>query len=194
MRATPLANAQLVAEFAYRCESRPLETEQILRALDDAGVAYVLIGGTACIIHGAEQTTMDTDVLPALDDDNLRRLLSALDALGAAVLVDARRLELEAGEPWEVQSLRRGPDGFRDADAWHFTTDAGLVDVVMRAAGVGEFGDHLPNATQLTVFGMSVRVAGLDDIIRSKETLQREKDLTVLRQLRRIRDENEANS
>ena len=178
-----------MAEFAASSESRPLDTAAILQALDAAGVAYVLIGGVACVALGVEQTTYDADVLPDLDPTNLARLLDALSALGAAVFVEERRMEFEAGEPWEVASLRRGADGLSDAEAWHFTTEAGFVDVVLSAAGVGTYDDHVRNATSIEAFGVRLLVAGIDDLIRSKETLAREKDLTALPQLRRIRDE-----
>lgn len=174
-------------EFLPRADSAPLNTERVLRALDDARVDYVLIGGVACIAHGAEQLTFDTDILPSLEPENLERLLAALASLGAGVFVDDARLAIEAGELWETESLRRGAAGLADAAAWHFSTDAGLVDVVMSAAGVGDFDAHVENARQIEVFGLAVRVAGLDELVRSKETLGRDKDLTVLDQLRRLR-------
>jgi hypothetical protein len=177
-----------VPEFPARSESSPLDTERVLRALDAAGVLYVLIGGVACIAHGAEQLTFDTDILPALEPDNLDRLLAALAALGAGILVDEERLAMEAGDLWETVSLRRGAAGLADAEAWHFSTDAGLVDVVMTAAGVGDYEAHVANARRVEVFGLGVTVAGLEELVRSKETLGRDKDLSVLAQLRRLRD------
>ena len=161
-----------------------------MRALDDAGVDYVLIGGVACIAHGAEQLTFDTDILPSLDPRNLERLLTALRSLGAGVFVDEARLAVEAGDLWETVSLRRGADGLAEAEAWHFSTDAGLVDVVMTAAGVGDFDAHVDNACEVDVFGLTVKVAGLADLVRSKETLGRDKDLPVLDQLRRLNEES----
>ena len=181
-------SAPFVPEFPPSSESFPLDTERVLRALDGAGVRYILIGGVACVMHGAEQTTYDTDVLPSLDAENLDRLLVALESLGAAVFVDPKRMEMEAGDLWETESLRRGGAGLHDAEAWHFTTKAGLVDIVMSAAGVGGFDAHDPNAHELDVFGVRVRVAGLDDLVRSKEHLARDKDLSILGQLRALRD------
>ncbi|MEY2419590.1 MAG: hypothetical protein QOG90_2270 [Actinomycetota bacterium] len=175
-------------EFLPRTDSAALDTERVLRALDVARVDYVLIGGVACIAHGAEQLTFDTDILPSLDPDNLDRLLGALESLGAGIFVDDARLAMEAGELWETISLRGGGAGLGDAEAWHFSTDAGLVDVVMRAAGVGDFDAHVDNARQFEVFGLSVKVAGLDELVRSKETLGRAKDLPVLEQLRGLHD------
>jgi hypothetical protein len=177
-----------VAEFPARSESLPLDTERILRALDEAGVEYILIGGVACVIHGVEQTTYDTDLLPSLDPDNLERLIAALEGLDAGVLVDAQRMRLEAGDLWETESLRRGGQGLHDAEAWHFTTAAGLVDVVMRAAGVGTFDDHRANAKDIEVFGIRVRLASVDDLLQSKEFLGRPKDMPAVDQLRQIRD------
>jgi hypothetical protein len=176
-----------VPEFPPRTEAAPLDTERVLKALDDAGVSYILIGGVACVMHGAEQTTYDTDVLPALDEANLARLLVALEAVDAGIFVDEKRLQFETGDLWETESLRRGADGLHDAEAWHFSTSAGLVDIVMTAAGVGDYDAHAPGAEELEVFGVRVRLAALDDLVRSKEFLGRDKDLSILGQLRQIR-------
>ncbi len=160
-----------------------------MRALHAAAVDYVLIGGVACVVHGVEQLTFDTDILPALDPANLERLLRALESLRAGIFVDPGRLEMEAGELWEAASLRRGGAGLFDADAWHFSTEAGLVDVVMSAAGVGDYEAHVANARDVEIFGLDAKVAGLEELVRSKETLGRDKDLSVLGLLRRLRDE-----
>lgn len=178
-----------MAEFPVTTELSAIDSELLLQSLAEADVAYVLIGGVACLLRGVSQGTSDTDVVPAMDVENLNRLFDALGSLHAAVFVEPARLALEAGEPWEVASLRKGPEGLRDADAWHFVTDAGPVDLVMSAAGVGGFDDHLPRAERITLFDVSVLVAGIDDLIRSKETLARDKDLFPLSELRRLRDE-----
>lgn len=170
----------------------PLDTERILRTLHEHGVEYVLIGGIACLMHGASRVTVDADVLAAADRQNLCRVYDALRTLGAAVLVSEKRQEMEDGPPWEVDSLKRGPDALSEAQAWHFTTDAGPVDVVFEAAGVGTYEDHLDAAEAYDVFGVSVRVAGLDDLISSKETLLRTKDSSILAELHALRDGREA--
>lgn len=176
-------------DFDSSSTVRPLDTERILRTLHDHGVDYVLIGGIACLMHGASRVTVDADVLAAADRDNLGRVYEALRSLGAAVLVSEHRQEMEDGPPWEVDSLRRGPDALSEAQAWHFTTDAGPVDVVFEAAGVGTYEDHLESAEAYDVFGVRVRVAGLDDLISSKETLLRTKDSSILAELHALREE-----
>lgn len=177
-----------MAEFGYSSQVRPLDTERILAALESHGVDYVLIGGIACLMHGASRVTVDTDVVAAVDRANAVRLLDALRALDAAVLVSRERMAIEDGEPWEVESLRRGPDGLADAEAWHFTTAAGPLDIVFHAAGVGGYHEHLPGSERRAVFGIEVNVAGLEDLIRSKESLSRDKDASVLIELRQLRN------
>ncbi len=181
------ATNDALVEFAARSELRPLDTERILRALDDHGVDFVLIGGIACLMHGASRVTVDADVVAASTQRNLGQLFAALEDLGAAVLVSVRRREMEDGEPWEVEHLRRGPEAMAEVDAWHFTTDAGPLDVVFAAAGVGSYEDHLDHAEPFEVFGIRVLVAGLDDLISSKETLMRGKDISILSELRALR-------
>lgn len=174
-------------DFGASSEVRPLDTERILRTLDAHGVDYVLIGGIACLMHGASRVTVDADLVAAADRANLGRLFDVLGDLRAAVLVSERRMAMEDGDPWEVESLRRGPDALVEAQTWHFTTDAGPLDIVFQAAGVGDYHDHLPRAEVLEVFGTQVRVAGLDDLISSKEALLREKDTSILSELHAIR-------
>lgn len=179
-----------VWEFGAGSEIAGLDTERILNTLASHGVEYVLVGGLAAIAHGSTLATADADVVPRRDADNLERLLQALQELDGKVLVDARRLAMEDGEPWEVAELRRGPAALDRAEAWHFTTDAGPVDVVMTATGVGPFEAHADAAEERDVFGIRIRVAGIGDLIASKKALDRPKDRAMLDELRELRDEN----
>src|SRR6266545_5606633 len=50
----------------------------LLRALTDAGVDFVLIGGVAGAVHGSAYPTYDVDVAYARDRPNLERLAAML--------------------------------------------------------------------------------------------------------------------
>lgn len=176
-----------MADFSASPDVQALDTERILATLAAHGVEYVLVGGVACLMHGSTRVTVDADLVPAASPENLARLVEALRTLGAAVFVPRARMRMEAGEPWEVVALRRGPEALLEADAWHFTTDAGPIDVVLDAAGVGGYEDHLGRVETREVFGIQVKLAGLDDLIRSKETLNRDKDAAVLQDLYDLR-------
>lgn len=175
-------------EFGVSSEIVGLDTEKILRTLDAHGVEYVLIGGLASIAHGSTLATADADVVPRSGVGNLARLIEALVSLDARLLMSERRLGMESGEPWEVTELRQGPQSLMASAAWHFTTSAGPIDVVMTATGVGTYEDHLGSVEEREAFGVRILVAGIDDLIASKEALQRPKDQAVLGELRELRD------
>lgn len=174
--------------FEASSDERPLDTERIIRALAEHGVDYVLVGGIAALVHGASRVTVDADVVPEATPENLERLLDALAELDAAAFVSEERLAMEDADPWEIDVLRKGAAGLPEAEAWHFTTAAGRIDVVLDAAGVGGYEEHQAGADEFEVFGIRITVAGLDDLIASKTTLGREKDASILAELQELRD------
>lgn len=124
----------------------PLDASQILVELARYAVDYVLIGGLAVQAHGHVRTTQDADLFPAPDADNIRRLAAALSALGAGPLT---------------------ADAFA-ASVLVLDTDAGGVDVHRQPPGAGRYADLRARALVVEVAGVSVAVAGLDDLIAMK--------------------------
>src|SRR5438094_2100646 len=55
----------------------------LLRALSDAGVDYIVVGGVAAVLLGAPISTFDLDIVHRRDPENLQRLLEMLRALDA---------------------------------------------------------------------------------------------------------------
>ena len=68
--------------------------EEILSALVDADVDFILGGGVACVLHGVERVTMDVDVAVATDPANFAKFLSVMESLGLKprVPIDPRSL------------------------------------------------------------------------------------------------------
>ena len=54
----------------------------ILKALADADVRYVTVGGFAVILHGHLRTTKDLDLVIDLEPGNCKRALEALSGIG----------------------------------------------------------------------------------------------------------------
>jgi hypothetical protein len=55
---------------------------EFFRALEKEGVRYLVVGGVAVNLHGAERLTMDIDIMLDLDADNLHRFLAAIQPFG----------------------------------------------------------------------------------------------------------------
>lgn len=151
----------------------------IIETLDQHGVRYVLVGGVAARLHGSPTLTEDVDITPERSDENLQRLAAALDDLDARLAAP--------GAP-------HGIDVPLDADTFSvpvmsFVTRAGVIDVVLEVLGIGGHARVDRDAVPFEVHGIRIRVASLEDIIRSKEAASRPKDRAHLDTLRVLREE-----
>lgn len=149
---------------------------QILRALEAHHVRYVVIGAIAAIAAGAPILTTDLDVTPARSQENLERLALALRDLDAKL----RTPSDPQGIPFPIEA-----DLLATADSWTLTTRAGALDLVFSPAGTQGYDDFRRSASLERIAGVSVAVAALADVIRSKEAAGREKDSMQLPILRR---------
>ncbi len=61
--------------------------EAVVRALNAAGVPFLVAGGVAVIAHGYGRLTQDVDLVVRLDADSVRRAFEALGGLGYRPLV-----------------------------------------------------------------------------------------------------------
>jgi len=161
----------------------PLE---ILGALERHRVRFVLIGAAAARIAGAPVVTEDIDVTPATDKANLERLAAALKELRAR----QRSPSDKSGVPFPLDAAM-----LRTADMWTLTMSAGDLHICFTPSGTRGYRDLRREALRTPVgAGISVSVASLRDVIRSKEAAGRDKDLAQLPLLRRtleqIRERN----
>jgi len=56
--------------------------KEILFALSDGGVEYIVGGGVAAVLHGVERVTLDIDIALNLTAENLGRFISVIAGLG----------------------------------------------------------------------------------------------------------------
>ncbi|NOZ93432.1 MAG: hypothetical protein GXP47_01670 [Acidobacteria bacterium] len=56
--------------------------ERVFRALDRAGVRYLVVGGVAVVLHGYLRTTADLDLVIGLEPENVARAVGALEQAG----------------------------------------------------------------------------------------------------------------
>jgi hypothetical protein len=162
-------------------EVAPLDPERIVRVLAQHRVDYVLIGALAARLQGFPRLTADLDITPARDAENLERLAAALRELHARVYTQ----NVPEGLPFDCSAAALGR-----ADLWNLVTAAGPLDVAFTPSGTGGYEDLAAGAVGFYVFGVELQVAGLADIIRSKEAADRpqdRQDVILLREILRRR-------
>lgn len=145
----------------------PLDPERLLAVLRKHRVRYVLIGALAARLYGFPRVTADADITPDSGPDNLKRLSAALRELDARVYTET----IPEGLAFDCS-----PATLERADTWNLATDAGRLDLAFRPAGTNGFAGLHANAEIFEVFGMSIEVAALEDILKSKQAANRPKD------------------
>jgi len=151
-----------------------------LHTLVEYGVEFVVIGGYAAVLYGSPLFTSDADVCPSIDPANLARLCDALHALDARLRT--------ATEP-EGVPFRCDEHFLEKMRVLNLVTRHGDLDLAFQPAAIGGYDDLVGAAADFDIGGFVVKVAGLDDIIRSKEAVNRDKDRLGLVHLYALRDE-----
>ncbi|HEX9856460.1 MAG TPA: hypothetical protein VGC47_14200 [Acidimicrobiia bacterium] len=156
-----------------------VDVAALLDALERNAVEYVVIGGFAAELHDvAIPPTRDVDITPAPSEVNLERLVAALGELAA-------RLRVVDGPPGGIE-VPGGitPKWFESLVMMSLVTSAGPLDISMVPDGTLGYVELVEGQVVREYQGRRVPVAGLADVIRSKEAAGRAKDLLVLPALR----------
>lgn len=143
--------------------SEPFDPRALLGALDRHHVAFIVIGGLARVIEGADEITRGVDITPSTKPENLRRLADALDELGVG------ELDLGTEEPTTVM------------------TPHGELQVIPAPAGTRGYDDLRRAAIREPIgYGLRPAVASKGDLARMLSAVGREENAEKLRQLRRL--------
>lgn len=138
------------------------------------------MGGIGGTLHGSPISTRDVDVVPDLRASNLDALAHALNEMNARVVAnDAPNGSMEVD--WRGKDLMRWIVDFRFLI---LITDYGRLDLIHRPRGTSGYADLARSAVDLELDDVHVKVAALEDIIRSKEAAGRQRDLEHLDTLR----------
>jgi transcriptional regulator with XRE-family HTH domain len=167
-----------VSDFLYRVRrvsdgtrvpgaTTPLDPKLLFATLAQHQVDFVLIGALGATLQGFPRNTLDADITPARDVDNLARLAAALRELDARVFTE----QVPEGLPFDCS-----PQMLARADIWNLITKAGRLDLAFQPSGTTGFTDLAPQAVRFDMYGSTILVARLEDIIRSKEAAGRPKD------------------
>jgi hypothetical protein len=146
----------------------------VLAALERNYVDYVLIGGLAQVLRGADQITAGVDICPSFASNNLDRLTRAVED------VDAQRPDGDALELTE-EELAAEP-------VLALSTSAGRLQIIGSPEGAPKGYVDLRRAATKENLGQGLQplVASVGDLARLAAALDRDRDRERLAQLRQI--------
>lgn len=154
----------------------------ILQAMKDAGVEFVLVGGFAVQLHGFVRSTIDLNIVLAMDDGNLSKFFDVAKQFGLAPII-----------PVPIESLKNAAQ----IDQWH--REKGMLAFALREPQVGgsvidvlvrpevTFDRLKKDAVTAQLFGRAVMVASIDHLLVMKRVANRPKDRLDIDALERIK-------
>jgi predicted nucleotidyltransferase len=147
----------------------------LLQRFADAGLEFVVVGGFAGVLHGSSYVTDDLDICAVMSPETIAKLRMIL-----ADLKPVHRMT-----PQKLSFLEHPPVGQPLANIY-LETDAGVLDVLGNVLGIGDYQALARHAIEIPLFGRRCRVISLEDLIKAKEAMGREKDLLTAKELRAI--------
>ncbi|MEM1212151.1 MAG: hypothetical protein AAGI68_07615 [Planctomycetota bacterium] len=160
------------------------ELEHYIQQFNRFSVEFIVIGGQAANLLGSDRPTFDVDLCYRRTPDNLERLAACLRDLN----VTLRNAPPDLPFQIDAMSLALGTN-------FTFNTRISKLDILGHVEPIGSYDDLLPNAESGEVAGMPVRVIALDDLIRIKEHIARQKDrdaLVELLAIKRLREQTQS--
>jgi predicted nucleotidyltransferase len=149
-----------------------------LRALTNAEVQFILVGGLAAVLNGVPIQTYDVDIVYSQESTNIDRLLTVLLSLEAVFRIQPER---------RLRPTKSHLSGYGHVN---LLTRFGPLDVLTHIGTNLGFSDLLSHSTEIDIGdGIHIRVLDLETIISVKEQLGEEKDLAMLPVLRQTLNE-----
>jgi predicted nucleotidyltransferase len=148
---------------------------RLLQVFVDEKIDFVVVGGFAGVLHGSSLLTQDLDLCLLLTPNNVAKLRSILKDFHPKHRMTPKRL-----------SFLEVPEDTSRLNNLYLETDLGTVDLISQVTGVGDFERVSRNAVKVELFGHSCKVISIEDLIRAKEAIGREKDIAMVKQLKVI--------
>ncbi len=154
-----------------------IDFKAALKTLTGAKVSFIVVGAYAGVIQGSAQVTRDLDICYERTRENMQRIAVALAPYHPRLRGAPANLPFVLDERTLAQGMN-----------FTFETDFGDIDLLGELSGVGQFPELNRDLVLIDLYGMQVRVASLDTLIRSKRAAGRQKDLNALPELEALKE------
>jgi hypothetical protein len=132
---------------------------RLLEALETEDIRFMLIGMSAAIVQGVMETTLDADFW----------------------------VDLPPRQYMRVQNIARSAGCTVGANTVVYTLDGTPINFVFgEVGGLGSFKQELKHTQKMIFRGKEIPVLKLERILKSKETIRRDKDLAHIIQIREL--------
>jgi len=159
--------------------------QEIFKNLAEDKVRYLVVGGTAVVFSGYARMTMDLDLLPDLESENLEKMISILDRLGYKPNITVPITAILDKEKREIWQREKGMKVFM---LYHPEDLLNKVDIlVFHPIDFEEAYNRRQRV--ITDENYEIPVVSIEDLINLKRIAGRSQDLHDIRVLQKIREQ-----
>ena len=144
---------------------------EILFALTDAEVEFVVGGGVAAVLHGVERVTLDIDLALNMDPANVEKFLHVIHGLGLHPRVPVPARDLMSREAVQRMIAEKGALVFSFVD---FDRPLRHVDIFLQDNL--SFGELSRDARAVVIENRKIKIIGIAKLLEIK------RDFSVARQ------------
>ncbi len=144
--------------------------KDMLQALADEKVEFLLIGAYALAAHGYPRATMDIDIWVIPSPANAEAVLRAIQRFGAP-LHDLSKQDLE-----------------QDGTVFQIGVAPRRIDIITSASGI-RFEETFARSLRVDIDGLELHIPSIDDLISNKRATGRTKDLADVEALEALKGE-----
>ena len=161
---------------------------EILFALTDAQVEFVVGGGVAAVLHGVERVTLDIDLALDMDPANVEKFLQVMRNLGLQPRVPVPARDLMSREAVQRMVAEKGALVFSFVD---FDRPLRHVDIFLQ--GNLSFEELSRGVRKIVVEDRAIKIMGIGKLLETKRAITplRDKDLIDIKQLEKLQDQSE---
>lgn len=162
---------------------------EILFALTDAEVEFVIGGGVAAVLHGVERVTLDIDLALDMDPSNVEKFLRVINELGLQPRVPVPARDLMSREAVQRMIAEKGALVFSFVD---FDRPLRHVDIFLQDNL--SFGQLNRDAREVVIENRKIKIIGIDKLLEIKRAISplRDKDLIDIKELERLQRRSES--
>jgi predicted nucleotidyltransferase len=145
--------------------------EEFVELLNKYSVDYMIVGGYALAFHGKPRHTGDLDIWINISEDNAQKMVLVINEFGMASLGMEKNDFLQKGGITQI-----GYPPLR-------------IDILNEIDGI-TFSEALPNKLIIDIEGLPINYIGLDDLIKNKQVSGRDRDLSDINELNKLKKKN----
>ncbi len=155
----------------------------LFKALNQADVQYVVVGGIATILHGYVRATSDIDLVVDLQTEEVTKVITVLTDAGYVPKVPVQAIEFADENKREQWIKEKGMQVFS-----MYQPDNPLLTIDLFVKQPIPYKELYNRSVVMELEGINVRVCSINDLIIMKKQAGRPKDIDDIEKLTKIKE------